>query len=140
MLFRSDDEKALHYANMGGSLHCTKEVLVSFAQEGEEGIAATQEYIRSMLERVAFSAGCDLLRKGDYSTEERIHVYEFCIKLLKLPVSEEDAKLYADNVARFYQMIAWQICIWRKCGEDPGSPGKYDKICRHRVRGWRGKL
>nr|WP_302019972.1 helix-turn-helix transcriptional regulator [uncultured Acetatifactor sp.] len=103
-----DDEKALHYANMGGSLHCTKEVLVSFAQEGEEGIAATQEYIRSMLERVAFSAGCDLLRKGDYSTEERIHVYEFCIKLLKLPVSEEDAKLYADDVARFYQMIAWQ--------------------------------
>lgn len=103
-----DDEKALHYANMGGSLYCTKEVLVSFAQEGEEGIAATQEYIRSMLERAAFSAGYDLLRKGDYSTEESVHVYEFCIKLLKLPVPEEDANLYAENVAQFYQMIAWQ--------------------------------
>lgn len=103
-----DDEKALHYANMGGSLYCSKEVLVSAAQKGEEGIKATQEFIRSMLERVAFSAGYDLLRKGDYSTEECIHVYEFCINLLKLPVSEEDAKLYAENVSRFYQMIAWQ--------------------------------
>ena len=103
-----DDEKALHYANMGGSLYCSKEVLVSVAQKGEEGIEATQEFIRSMLERVAFSAGYDLLRKGDYSTEERIHVYEFCINLLKLPVAEEDAKLYAENVAQFYQMIAWQ--------------------------------
>ena len=72
--------------------------MVSFAQEGEEGIAATQEYIRSMLERVAFSAGCDLLRKGDYSTEERIHVYEFCINLLKLPVSEEALQLFTKRI------------------------------------------
>ena len=60
---------------------------------------ATQEYIRTLLTGAAYTAAYDLLRKADYTVEERIHIYEFCINLMKLPFSEGNVEFYADDVS-----------------------------------------
>ena len=51
-----DNEKALYYANMGGSIHATREGLKSSILQGEDGIVACQGYIEALIHSAATSA------------------------------------------------------------------------------------
>ena len=66
---RGEKEEALKYAEMGGSLHTTRDDLCSDVLEGEEGIKACQEYLMQLIQTAGFTA-IEIITKDGVTTEE----------------------------------------------------------------------
>lgn len=80
---RGEKEEALKYAEMGGSLHTTRDDLCSDVLEGEEGIKACQEYLMQLIQTAGFTA-IEMITKDGVTTEETVAAYQLVIDLLKL--------------------------------------------------------
>ncbi|MBQ7391876.1 MAG: helix-turn-helix transcriptional regulator [Clostridia bacterium] len=102
-----DNEKALYYANMGGSIHATREGLKSTILQGEEGVVACQTYIETLIHSAAMSA-VDMTSKTNFSPEETIEAYTFAIDILKRLFSDDNVGFYAYDLSFYYRCIASQ--------------------------------
>ena len=100
-----DNEKALYYANMGGSIHATREGLKSTILRGEEGVVACQKYIEILIGSAAMSA-VDMTSKTNFSPEEKIEAYTFAIDILQRLFSDDNVGFYAYDFSRYYLDIA----------------------------------
>ncbi|MDE5892328.1 MAG: helix-turn-helix transcriptional regulator [Acetatifactor sp.] len=101
-----DDTNAIHYAEMGGSFYTTREELLSFVQEGEDGVRACQSYILLLVAAAARTAAYGLVGKGNYTAEEEICIFEFCISLMKLLFSDDNTGFYANDISQYYSLLS----------------------------------
>ena len=121
-----DKEKALFYANMGGNLNLTRDVLRANVLYGAEGVRACQSYIMALTQVVSATA-VTMAKKADISHKEAIEIYQFAIDVLLRLFSDGNLGLFAQNVAFCYLYIAeeyvgardWEnaLCALEKCGE-----------------------
>lgn len=102
-----DKEKALHYADISGSFHITREDLRSTILDGEEGIKACQSYIMDLIHTAAMTAS-SMTSKAQFSHEETIEAYSFAIDILKRLYSDGNIGFYAFDVSYYYRNIALQ--------------------------------
>lgn len=100
-----DKEKALYYADMGGSLWATKQSLRAFILNGEEGVEACQNNIAELIHKAAMTA-MDMTVKTRFSHEEIIEAYQFAIDILKRLYSDGNIGFDSFWVSLFYQNIA----------------------------------
>ena len=103
--FMDDEENALRYANMGGSIHVTRQDLRATVQKGEAGVKACQAYIASLISHASIQAGW-MVQKGEFSPEEKVAVYQFCVDLHKLLLSDGNVGFYAYDFSQDYFFIA----------------------------------
>lgn len=101
----NDNEKALQYADMGGSFYVTRESLRCSVLEGEEGVKKCQEYLMSLIHTAAMTA-MQITTKGNFSREETLEAYQFSIDILKLLFSDGNVGFYANYISHYYRRIA----------------------------------
>ncbi len=102
-----DMEKALYYADMGGSFHTTKDDLRCAILDGEEGVEACQSYIMSLIRTAAMTA-TGMIYKAPFSPEEAIEAYTFAIDILKRLFSDGNVGFGAYDLSRYYCGIAFR--------------------------------
>lgn len=102
-----DKEKALYYADMGGSLHTTREELRSMILGGEEGAKACQSYIMSLVHTAALTAN-NMVSKKQFSHKKTIEAYRFAVDILKRLYSDGNVGFYAYDISYYYSNIAFQ--------------------------------
>ena len=100
-----DKEKALHYADMSGTFHITKEDLRSTILADEEGVEACQSYIMSLIHTAAMTAS-NMISKVPFTQEEIIEAYTFAIDILKRLYSDDNVGFYAFDISFYYRCIA----------------------------------
>lgn len=96
-----DEENALHYANMGGSIYSTRERMLANVQKGEDGVRACQQSLLSSLQLAAADA-LIMISKAEFSLEEEAAAYQFSINLLELLFSDGNTGLFAHNLSDSY--------------------------------------
>ncbi len=101
-----DNENALKYANMGGSMFTTKEDLRSTVLKGEEGLKATQEYLVNLIMLAVLACSRQTAQKEVMTSQERIAVEEFCINLWNTLFSDGNVGFYAYDISYRYSIIA----------------------------------
>ena len=101
----NDNEKALQYADMGGSFYVTRDELRCSILEGEEGVRKCQEYLMSLMCAAAMTAA-QMTTKGCFSHEETINAYRFSIDVLKLLFSDGNVGFHANYISFYYRRIA----------------------------------
>ena len=84
----NDDEKALHYADMGGNFYVNQSNLRCHVLSGEEGVKASQEYLSNLIREAALTA-YGIPQKTKLSYEEKAEAYTFAIDIIK--------RLYSDG-------------------------------------------
>ena len=102
---RHETEEAMKYAEMGGSLHTTREDLRSDVLEGEEGIQACQAYLTELLMTAGFTA-IEMTTKAGITTEETVAGYQFVIDLFRLLHPDGCLIGHAWSIAMAYSGIA----------------------------------
>ena len=102
-----DDEKALYYANMGGSMHTTREELKCSVLSGEEGVIASQKYLMSLISLAAMTA-TDIIGKAEFSPEYKIEAYSFAIDIIKRLFVDDNVGHNAWWLSYYYRCMAGQ--------------------------------
>ena len=102
-----DKEKALYYANMGGSIYATREEMKAVVLDGEEGVVACQECIEILIHSAVMRAA-SMVSKTNFSPEEKIEAYTFAIDILKRLFSDDNVGFYANYFSLYYHYIAFQ--------------------------------
>ncbi len=97
--FLGNNEKAKEYAEMGGDMFNSKEVLLSSVLEGEEGEKHNKELIEKAL-MLIFNT-IDKLNSIDWLTR-----HEFCIKLLELFFDDDFMGHFASNITQYHYLSA----------------------------------
>lgn len=100
-----DEENALRYADMGGSIWATRESFWACVRNGEAGIEVCQNYIVSLLVSAAQTAQT-MLTKSEFAPNEEIAAYEFGIRLMKLLFEDNNVGFYANDISMRYSYIA----------------------------------
>ena len=100
-----DSEKALYYANMGGSMHTSREGLKSDILDGEEGVVACQKYLMTMIQIAAMTA-TNMIEKAEFSPEYKIEAYSFAIDILKRLFSDDNVGYFAFFLSYYFRCIA----------------------------------
>ena len=124
-----DNDKALHYANMGGSIHATREGLKSTILQGEEGVVACQSYIETLIHSAAMSAE-SMTSKIRFSPEETIEAYSFAIDILKRLFSDDNVGFYAHDLSRYYLFIALQ---YAELNDKESTLINLEESCRYAI-------
>ena len=99
--FMDEEENALRYANMGGSIHVTRQHLRAAVLKGEAGVKACQQYIESSISYASMQVRW-MLQKGTFSLEDQIAAYQFSIDLLKLLLSDGNVGFSAYDLSQYY--------------------------------------
>ncbi len=105
-----DKEKALYYADMGGSLSSTREKLRLNALEGEDVIRESQIYLASLIYNAASTAmslGC----KYDLPLKESVEALQFAVDITERLYSDGNVGSEAFILSFYYYMIAVQYAI-----------------------------
>lgn len=103
-----DEENALRYANMGGSLRATREFMRAKILKGKIGIETCQSCLADLIFH-ASQAAEKMAEKETVSPEEKIVAYQFGIDLFKLLFPDGNMGLYAANPSRYARFMA-QTC------------------------------
>lgn len=103
-----DEENALRYADMGGSLRATRELMRARTLKGKIGIESCQSYLAELIFH-ASQAAEEMAEKETVSPEEKIVAYQFSIDLFKLLFPDGNMSLYAGDPSRhaFYMARAY---------------------------------
>lgn len=101
-----DTKNALKYADMCGSIHCTRQSLSAFVTDGEEGVKATQEYLLALIQDAAFAAS-NMTLKSCSTDDERLAALEFAVSLFKLLFPDGRFGFYANDLSIFHKWIAF---------------------------------
>lgn len=107
-----DYEKALHYANMGGSAYTSREGLRCAILQGEEGVAACQQYMDTLIHSAAMTA-VRMTSKIKFTPEQTIEAYSFAIDILKRLYADDNVGFYAHDLSHYYISIALQYAELR---------------------------
>lgn len=102
-----DEEKALHYANISGTIYVGRETLATHVLSGEEGVKACQSYIATCVFHAAMTASM-MTSKKQFTPTEVIEAYTFAIDILKLLYSDGNVGFYAHELSYYYMQIARQ--------------------------------
>ncbi|MCH5183499.1 MAG: helix-turn-helix transcriptional regulator [Oscillospiraceae bacterium] len=94
-----DEENALRYADMGGSIRSTREKLRAKVLKGNIGIGTCQSYLATLIFHAAQAAE-EMVDKEGFSPEEKIVAYQFGIDLFNLLFPDGNMGLYAGNPSR----------------------------------------
>ncbi len=121
-----EKEKALYYADMGGSFHVTRESLKSTILDGEDGVKACQSYIMTLIHAAAMTAS-NMTSKMRLSHKETIEAYQFAIDILKRLYSDGNMGFYAFDVSYYYCGIALQYAGMGDCGNTLKALGESRK-------------
>ncbi len=100
-----DEQKALHYAEMGGSFYSTKESLKTFALTGEAGVRACQEHLVSLLLEASMTA-VQMTADAAFTPAEEIQAYQFGVDLFHLLFSDGNVGSYANELSTLCLRIA----------------------------------
>ena len=100
-----DNEKAQQYADMGGSFYVTREALRCSVLDGEEGVAESQLYLRSLIHAAALEAS-HMTAKLPFSHTEIIEAHRFAIDILKRLFSDGNVGYAATELSYYYRRIA----------------------------------
>ncbi len=100
-----DKENALYYADMCGSMYTTRDDLRTSILEGEEGIAACQQYIANLI-RLAAVTSVTMTTKANFSLREKVSAYDFGIVLLTTLYSDENVGFNGHNISWIYSLKA----------------------------------
>ncbi len=100
-----DKENALRYAEMGGNFYVTRDDLRATVLDGEEGVEACQNYIVSSVFMINLMV-TNMLRKVDFSSDERIAAYRFSNDLINLLYSDGNVGFRAIDLASNHFWIA----------------------------------
>ena len=125
----NDNEKALHYADMGGSFYVTRKNLRSSVLEGEEGIKECQEYLMSLVSEAAMTAP-QMTQKGNFSPEETIEAHQFSIDIYKRLFSDGNVGFYANYISQHYRQIA---LLYAELGDAEHTLEALRENCRYSV-------
>ncbi|MBQ3126068.1 MAG: hypothetical protein IJC15_03270, partial [Clostridia bacterium] len=90
-----------------GSVYTTRDDLVSFVLDGEEGVKATQEYLVALV-TLATLAISRMSTQGEYTREERIKLNEAIIGFWLQLFSDGNVEFYAHDISYRYTIIAIQ--------------------------------
>lgn len=100
---RGNREKAKEYANMAGSLHMSKDVLLSLISDSDEGI---EQNLELMLECLSILTDAeDRLCRTD-NLERNLWLHEFSLKLLELFFDDGFYGVYALVAKQRHQLLA----------------------------------
>lgn len=124
-----DNEKALYYANMGGGIYTTREVLKATILNGEEGVAACQSCIMNSIAQAAGKA-ISMLSKTKFSPEEALEVYTFAIDILKRLFSDDNVGFYAHDFSFYYRDIAFQ---YSEMNDKENTLKSLEESCRYAI-------
>ena len=124
-----DNEKALYYANMGGSVYATRERLKSTILQGEEGVVACQTYIETLILSAAICAA-NMTSKTKFSPLESISAYTFAIDILKRLFSDDNVGLYAHYFSLYYSCIA---SLYAELGDKGNTLNNLEESCRYAI-------
>lgn len=124
-----DNEKALYYANMGGSIYATRDDLTSKILQGEEGVAACQSYIKTLIHSAALSA-VGMTFKIKFSPEENIEAYTFAIDIIKRLFSDDNVGFFAFDLSLYYLHLARQ---YAKMNDKENTLNALGESCRYAV-------
>ncbi len=108
-------EKALYYADMGGGIYSTSQLLRLSVLTGEQGTAETQRYIMDMIDCVSNTAAYTVHSKN--SAGEIITSTEFAVNLLRLLFPDGDYGFYLCRMASYYERIAEMKTVLSLCDE-----------------------
>lgn len=124
-----DNEKALYYANMGGSIYATRAGLKSTILQGEEGVVACQSYIETLIHSAAMSA-VRMTSKTKFSPEETIEAYTFAIDILKRLFSDDNVGFYAHDLSLYYLLVALQ---YAELNDRKNTLNNLEESCRYAI-------
>lgn len=100
-------ENAKKYAQMTGDYFTTRDELMKSVLKGEEAVTWCQKNISSLAVLITGNANI-MSRKGNYTSEEKIQIYQFCINIYKLIYENEDFGFYTSSLSRYYNNIAYE--------------------------------
>jgi len=124
-----DNEKALYYANMGGSIHATREGLKSTILQGEEGVVACQTYIETLIHSAAMGAVM-MTSKTKFSPEETIEAYTFAIDILKRLFSDDNVGFYSHDLSLYFFFMARQ---YAELNDTQNTLNNLEESCRYAI-------
>ena len=101
-----DTENALKYADMCGSVYCTRQSLSAFVTDGEEGVKLTQKYLLALIQSAAFAAS-NMTLKSCSTDDERLAALEFAVSLFRLLFSDGRSGFCANDLSAFHEWIAF---------------------------------
>lgn len=101
-----DDEKALHYADLAGDFYTNQISLRCHVLSGEEGVKASQAYLRDLVWETARIASRIPFKKR-LSYEEMIESYTFAIDIIKRLYSDGNYGFYNVYLADYYYNLAY---------------------------------
>ena len=125
----NDNEKALQYADRGGSFYATRDGLRCSVLEGEEGIKECQEYLMSLIHQAAMTAA-QMTQKGSFSHEETIEAHQFSIDIYKRLFSDGNVGFYANYISFHYRQIA---LLYAELGDAERTLEALKENCRYSV-------
>jgi len=100
-----DADRALRYAELGGSMYVTREELQTHILNGEDGVRACQSYLLSLLFSASLTA-TQMISKASFSPEEAIQAHQFGIDLFQLLFHGENEGFYAGHLSMHCSFIA----------------------------------
>ncbi|MBQ3230885.1 MAG: helix-turn-helix transcriptional regulator [Clostridia bacterium] len=102
-----DEEKALQYANMSGTIFIGRETLKARILRGEEGVKACQGYISTCIRQASMAASL-MINKINFSVKEKIEAYTFAIDIIERLYSDGNVGFFAFDLSYFNRCLAMQ--------------------------------
>ncbi len=124
-----DNDKALYYTNMGGSIYTTRELLRSTILQGEDGVFACQNCIEVLIQLAAMSAA-RMTSKIKFSPKETIEAYTFAIDILKRLFSDDNVGFYSYDLSNYYLYIA---CQYAELNDRENTLINLEESCRYAI-------
>ena len=124
-----DQEKALHYAEMGGNFYVTKSGLRAHVLKGEEGVEACQNYILSAISMASLMSTL-MVQKLTFSHEEIIEAYQFSNNIIKMLFSDGNVGFYANDISSNYYCIALQ---YAEMNDAKCTLNSLEESCRYAI-------
>ncbi len=124
-----DEEKALHYANMSGTIFIGRETLKTHVLSGEEGVKACQSYIATTIYHAAMTASM-MSTKINFTPNEKIDIYNFAIDILKRLYSDDNVGFYAFDLSYYSLHVALQYAILQ---DEEKALNSLQEACKYAV-------
>ncbi len=124
-----DNEKALYYADMSGSLFVSREYLRTVVLTGEEGVKQCQSYIITLVRAVATTV-LHMTSKMQLSHEEAIEAHTFATDILKRLFSDDNVGFYAWDISYHYRCVALE---YAEMNDTENTLKALEESCRYAI-------
>lgn len=101
-----EKEKAVEYAQMGGSHWCTADELLVTIYDGDKAVQQCQYNINTMVDLMTRDACAMQCQGNNYTHEEKAEIVLFCIKLIELVFNKGDYLFFACRMSEYYRYLS----------------------------------